>query len=222
MWSTQKDLSSCFIHSQQQLLSHNHSLSPDHLLLPMSWSVLSTSVSWNHHHHYLSRTLLLICPVICWAFIAFIQRVEDLFSVVLSAVMHMEGVMRRLFKNMSKSLGKMLECNKEECSVKLRGMIWLYLKVRLHHALRISNRQHKITGGKRNRKMMKLMHVWLYATACVIINTNIFIIVYSVHQITNIIGLYDGLSTIWHHYLNQWWHISVNTEYIKFVYVIKR
>ena len=92
-------------------------------------------------------------------FKAFIQRVEDLFSVVLSAVMHMEGVMRRLFKNVSKSLGKMLECNKEECSVKLRGMILLYLKVRLHHALRISNRQHKITGGKRNRKIMKLMHV---------------------------------------------------------------
>ena len=40
-------------------------------------------------------------------FIAFIQRVEDWFSIVLSAFKHMEGMARRLFKNVSKSLGKL-------------------------------------------------------------------------------------------------------------------
>ncbi len=53
-----------------------------------------------------------------------------------------------------------LECQNTNCQIKLYEMIKLYFKVKMFHALKISNRENKNKKGvKRNRKLMKLKHV---------------------------------------------------------------
>ena len=95
------------------------------------------------------------------AFVDYIESLETRFTLVFAAVMQMTGVMRRLYKNMDGLSDGVLHCMNSSCLAKLCAMTKLYIKVRLHHALKWSNRQHKITGGKRNCKMLKLSHLWI-------------------------------------------------------------
>ena len=92
-------------------------------------------------------------------FVDYIESLETRFTLVFAAVMHMTGVMRRLYKNMDGLSDGVLHCTNSSCFAKLCAMTKLYIKVRLHHALKLSNRQHKVAGGKRKRKMLKLSHL---------------------------------------------------------------
>ena len=52
---------------------------------------------------------------------------------------------------------KFLSCKQEKCSVRIRSMLKLYMKVRMHHALKMSNMNNSENkSGKHNRKMLKL------------------------------------------------------------------
>ena len=109
---------------------------------------------WRHTH---KETGMLVYPT--EVFVDYIESLETRFTLVFAAVMHMTGVMRRLYKNMDGLSDGVLHCTNSSCLAKLCAMTKLYIKVRLHHALKLSNRQHKVAGGKRNRKMLKLSHL---------------------------------------------------------------
>ena len=52
-----------------------------------------------------------------------------------------------------------MSCKQEKCSVRIRSVVKLYIKVRTHHALKMSNKNNSENkSGKCNRKMLKLSH----------------------------------------------------------------
>ena len=52
-----------------------------------------------------------------------------------------------------------VSCKQEKCSVRIRSVVKLYMKVRIHHALKMSNMNISMSkSGKHNRKMVKLGH----------------------------------------------------------------
>ena len=91
-------------------------------------------------------------------FIKCVDEWEAIFSVVFLSVIHMAGVLRRLCKN-AENLGEDLICSATDCYLKYLAMVRLYMKVRLHFALKTSNLANKVPGLKRNRKLLKLQHV---------------------------------------------------------------
>jgi hypothetical protein len=94
------------------------------------------------------------------SFVEFIENLEVIFVRVFDAVKYMSGVLVRLCKNVEHTGKDFLECDSSACNAKLYAMMKLYLKVRLFHALKTSNRSNKSKKGvKRNRKMLKLQHI---------------------------------------------------------------
>ena len=62
-------------------------------------------------------------------------------------------------KSVAEEYCKFLSCKQEKCSVRIRSMVKLYMKVRIHHALKMSNMNNSENkSGKHNRKMLKLSH----------------------------------------------------------------
>ena len=68
------------------------------------------------------------------------------------------GVLCRLCKN-AENVGSNLTCSASDCNLKFLAMIKLYMKVRLHFALKTSNLANKAPELKRNRKLPKLLHI---------------------------------------------------------------
>jgi hypothetical protein len=92
-------------------------------------------------------------------FIQLVENWESSFSTVLDAVKHLPGVLRRLCKNAEDVCVDFLNCTDDKCNVKLSAMLTLYMKVRIHSAIKNSNKDNKKPGMKRNRKLLKLQHV---------------------------------------------------------------
>ena len=70
--------------------------------------------------------------------------------------MHMNGLLQRLSGSPKYCLKL---CDKSEFQERSFSMVKLFMKVRLHHALKMSNIERKVSTGKRNRKVLKLMHL---------------------------------------------------------------
>ena len=101
----------------------------------------------------------LVYPTEC--FIEFVDKLEAYFVRVFDAVKYMTNVLLRLCKNTDSLCTDFLLCESAVCDAKLQAMVKLYLKVRLFHALKVSNRENKNRKGcKRNRKMLKLQNIW--------------------------------------------------------------
>ena len=92
-------------------------------------------------------------------FVNLVECWESLFTIVFQSVIHMTGVHRRLCKNGDDTCIEFLECNPLNCQMKLYAMLHLYMKVRMHFALKKSNEANQVAGQKRNRKMLKLQHI---------------------------------------------------------------
>ena len=62
--------------------------------------------------------------------------------------------------DISKPINKSLECMTVTHQIFVKSMTYLYMKVRLMHALKVSNvvTQRNVAGVKRNRKLLKLNH----------------------------------------------------------------
>ena len=70
----------------------------------------------------------------------------------------MSFVLTRLFKS-AEEYSKFLLFKQEKCTVRIRSMVKLYMKVRIHHALKMSNMNNsEDKSGKCNRKMLKHSH----------------------------------------------------------------
>lgn len=94
------------------------------------------------------------------SFVKFVENIEVLFVKVFDAVKHMTGVLARLYRNIIETKTDYLICNSDECHIKFTAMVKLYIRVRMFHALKMSNRANKNKKGvKRNRKLLKLQHL---------------------------------------------------------------
>ena len=74
-------------------------------------------------------------------------------------VMHMQGLFVKLC-NQASDLILTVHCEEPACAERALSMPRLFMKVRVMHALKVSNIAHQ-SGGKgvkRNRKVLKLSH----------------------------------------------------------------
>ena len=89
-------------------------------------------------------------------FTNFVQAIKSTFSCIFGGVMHMKDLLKTLCKSTDNEITYMHRCDTSDCLARIHNTVKLYMTVRIHHALKISNIG-KIYG-KRNRKMLKLCH----------------------------------------------------------------
>ena len=85
-----------------------------------------------------------------------VELFQKIFCDTFPHRMHMNGLLQRL-SGSAKDCLKL--CDKSEFQERSFSMVKLFMKVRLHHALKMSNIERKVSTGKRNRKVLKLMHL---------------------------------------------------------------
>ena len=99
----------------------------------------------------------LIYPTL--AMLGFVENLEEIFNATFENIIHMPFILGRLCKSADSKVG-FLNCVQESCTLKLQAMIKLYMKMRIHHALKMSNTKiGEDKTVKRNRKMLKLSHL---------------------------------------------------------------
>ena len=72
-------------------------------------------------------------------------------------VMHMDNLLETLCKSTQKEVLLVHKCDNKNCLMRFYDSVKLYMTVRIHHALKISNIG-MTYGHKRNQKMLKLCH----------------------------------------------------------------
>ena len=93
------------------------------------------------------------------SFVKVVEEWEATFKTCIDNVIHMNGVLQRLFRY-AKNSCQGFSCNKESCNIKVQAMMKLYMKVPLHAAIKKFNKcLVKASSGKRNRKLLKLQHL---------------------------------------------------------------
>ena len=103
-----------------------------------------------------SGTLVYPHPV----FTKLCEALEVSFAHFFPSVMHTSNVLQKLYHHSLPCAEFVATCS-EECLARVHRCVALYMKVRLHHALRMNNNMlgSQGKGEKRNRKLMKLMHI---------------------------------------------------------------
>ena len=97
----------------------------------------------------------LIYPSI--AFSNFMQTMETLFCSVFGGVIHQNNLLKTMCKTVENEITELHKCGITQCLQMLHQYVKVYMTVRIHHALKISNIS-MTYGHKRNRKMLKLCH----------------------------------------------------------------
>ena len=93
------------------------------------------------------------------AMITFVDRLETLFCGICEGIIHMPPVLARLCKG-TDDFCTFLKCKEVQCSLQLKSMVKVYMKVQIFHALKISNVQiNQEKMGKCNGKMLKLSYL---------------------------------------------------------------
>ena len=88
----------------------------------------------------------------------FVEHIETMFCASFEGIIHMSFVLDRQCKSAEEYCNFLL-CKQEKCSVRIRSMVQVYMNVRIHHALMMSNMNNSENkSGKHNRKMLKLSH----------------------------------------------------------------
>ena len=90
-------------------------------------------------------------------FTEFVQTLETVFCFLFGGAMHMSNVLQTLCKSTEKEVQNLDKCGQKECLQRLHNCVKLYMTVRIHHAIKVSNIS-AAHGHKRNRKMLKLCH----------------------------------------------------------------
>ena len=90
----------------------------------------------------------------------FVESLEEIFNTRFRSIIGTPGIMATLCKSTDREV-RFLNCVKDSCILKLQAMIKLYMKVRIHHAIKMSDAQiGEDKTVKQNRKMLKLSHLW--------------------------------------------------------------
>ena len=100
-------------------------------------------------------------------FVYLVEKWETIFKNSVDNVIHMNGILGRLFRY-AKDTCLNFSCSEETCKYKLQAMLKLYMKVRLHAAIKKLNKTiRKSSSGKKkgnslNCKICNLSHVIMY------------------------------------------------------------
>ena len=93
-------------------------------------------------------------------FIKLVEIWEQNFKENIDHVIHMQNILGRLFRLSQPTTYNFLSCGETTCKLNLQGMLKLYMKVRLHAALKHANKcMSKKSAGKQNRKLVQLKHL---------------------------------------------------------------
>ena len=87
----------------------------------------------------------------------FVQSTEDLFCALFGGEIYEKDLLKTLCSNAGNEISHIHKCGNVHCFARLREYVKLYMTVRIHHAIKISNIG-MFSGYKRNRKMLKLCH----------------------------------------------------------------
>ena len=99
------------------------------------------------------ETHCLIYPSI--TFSNFVQTMEMLFCSICGGVMHHSDLLKALCQTAEKDIAEFHKCGITQWLHRLQQYMKLYMTVRIHHVLKVSNIG-IMYGHKRNRKMLKL------------------------------------------------------------------
>lgn len=91
-------------------------------------------------------------------FCQFVERLEAVFNGVFPFLMHNPGVLNNLVNHADESKS-LRTCDEERCKFRIVALTTLYMKIRIYHALKMSNISNTLNTGKRNKKFLKLMHL---------------------------------------------------------------
>ena len=93
------------------------------------------------------------------AMVSFVENLERIFCASFEQIIYMPFILTQLCKTADEEC-QFLTCQEMKCILKVKNMVKLYMKVRIHHALKRSNMQNvEDKGTKRKRKMVKLSHM---------------------------------------------------------------
>ena len=94
-------------------------------------------------------------------FSLFIDSLEQIFTIVFPVVMYSTNVIASLVSHTEDKCKSLNACDQIKCMTNTFKISTLYMKIRMHHALKTSNISHSEpnTGKKRNRKVLKLKHI---------------------------------------------------------------
>ena len=93
-------------------------------------------------------------------FVKLVENWESKFEQYIDDVVHMNGILGRLFRIAKSSCDSFLVCPEPMCQLRLQAMLKLYMKVRLHSVIKRANKaMSKTKHGKQNRKLLKLQHI---------------------------------------------------------------
>ena len=92
-------------------------------------------------------------------FVKFIEELEIMYTVAFPKVCHLQDVMHVLIESTRHKIDTVLDCNNGMCMDRMMYGLKLYMKVRIHATLKRTNSENKESKGKRNKKLLKLMHV---------------------------------------------------------------
>ena len=87
----------------------------------------------------------------------FVQNLEDLFCALFGGIMYEKDVLKTLCEHGCDEIPQLIKCGNVHCTIRLHEYVKLYMTIRIHHAIKISNICMS-SGHKRNRKMFKLCH----------------------------------------------------------------
>ena len=87
----------------------------------------------------------------------FVQNMEDLFCALFGGIMYEKDVLKTLCEHGCGEIPQLIKCGNVHCTIRLHEYVKLYMTIRIHHAIKISNICMS-SGHKRNRKMFKLCH----------------------------------------------------------------
>ena len=93
------------------------------------------------------------------SFAMLVDELERSFNVVFPFAMHSGNILTELMCHVNDTWKLFGKCSGEECQRKHFKRVMLYMKLRIHHALKTSDMTTGTSKGpKRNRKMLKLSH----------------------------------------------------------------
>ena len=95
-------------------------------------------------------------------FASFINDLEFDYAHNFPLIIYMDSVMMRLQNRAVESSNAFLKCEQDTCKTRLQSIVKLFLKIRVHASLKRICGESRFSDpapGKRNRKVLKLLHI---------------------------------------------------------------
>ena len=91
--------------------------------------------------------------------VKYTEDLEILYTATFPDLSHIDNVMGSLVECASDKIESVLCCDSTDCHQKMILAVKLYFKIRVHASLKRTNIENKESKGKRNKKLLKLMHI---------------------------------------------------------------